>query len=146
MPTAGKLAGALLFAALAYVLASIAWQASTLTSVPGSFYVICALIGMACGWRVMGGRAEAPAMDAPSSGVLTVVISVVVAVLFFATREMLQRSMNHRYKEPTDAIIGVFEIAADYLWMLVTPTFLLTMLSGGVVCGIVAGFVGRRWS
>ena len=145
MPTAGKLAGAIFFAALAYMLSLMAFRQSGLSQVPDMFFVICSLIGAGCGWRVMGSRAAAPARDAPSSGVLTVVFTVVLALLFFATREMLIRSMNHIYRGPIEGLIGVFDIAGDYLMLLATPAFGATMVVGGIACGVLSGVIGRRW-
>ncbi|WP_149140799.1 TrgA family protein [Gemmobacter caeruleus] len=145
MPTAGKLAGAILFAVLAYVLAVNYRAELPLDYVPNAFYIWCVVIGLLCGWRVMGTRAGLPAREAPSSGILTVVITVLVAVLFFSTQEMLRRSANKLYKGPLEAVVGIFEIAAHYIGMMATPAFFGTMMLGGVACGMLAGMVGRRW-
>lgn len=145
MPTAGKLASALIFGALAYALALTAQKGGELPHVTQYFFISCTLIGGICGWRVMGRRAEGPAREAPGAGVLTAVMMVIVSILFFATREMLQRSLNKIYRGPVEAVLGVFDIASEYARMLAEPGFLALLAVGGIVGGFAAGLVGRRW-
>ena len=146
MPTAGKLAGALIFAVLAYILAATYRLDYPRDTMPGGYYGIAMLIGLAVGWRVMGPRSQGRLIETANAGLLTAVITVLVTLLFFATREMLRRSLNELYSGPTEAVIGIFAIAAEYVTYMASLQFLGTLLVGGLICGALAGLVGRRWS
>ncbi len=145
MPTAGKLASALIFALLAFVLAATYRFDLPREAVPGSYYGVSAMIGLLVGWRVMGPRSEGRPMATANDGLLTAVITVLIALIYFATIEMLKRSVNELYSGPLEAVIGIFSIAGDYMARMASPRFIATLLLGGMLGGLLAGHVGRRW-
>ncbi len=146
MPTAGKLAGAIFFAILAFILAGIYRFSLALDHVPGSYYGVAMLIGLLCGWFVMGPRSAERFAETANSGLLTTVAMICFCLLYFSTLDMLRRSVNQLYDGPLEAVTGIFELAALNVSRMATLQFIGTALVGGIICGVLAGMVGRRWS
>lgn len=146
MPTAGKLAGAIFFAILAFILAGIYRLELERDYMPGSYYGMSMLIGLLCGWRVMGPRTEDRRIETANSGLLTTVVMIAVSLIYFSTVDMLRRASNEMYSGPLEALTSIFQIAADNVTRMATLEFVGTALVGGIICGLLAGQAGRRWS
>ena len=144
MPTAAKLVAAITFAALAYLNAHV-----FIPSLPEGtqlewFREITALIGLVCGWLVMGGLVGASYGEAISSGIRTSITVAFFALLGFAIYEMLQRSMSMMYDGPMEAVLAVFDLMFYYGKMMMTLDVIGVLLVGGAVGGVVTEWVGRR--
>lgn len=145
MPTAAKLAAAILFAALAFATARATMGLLPAGTQFGSYTLICAGIGALVGWRVMGARAGRGLRVSLSTGVATSFVVVFWAVFLFSTQEMVENSIRLHYDGPFDAILSVFAIAADYAVVLVNPLVLGILLVGGALAGLVVEWVSRHW-
>ena len=145
MPTAAKLAAALLFALVAFAAAQAVMALFPEGSQFGSFALICAGIGALVGWRVMGPRAGKGMSAAVGAGIATSFVVVFWAIFIFAADQMLKNSIRTHYDGPFDAILGGFGIAADYAATLFEPVILGVLLVGGAVSGLVVEWVSRRW-
>lgn len=144
MPTAAKLAAALVFAALMWVLADIFVPGLEGAPNVGFLREICAAVGAVCGWQVMG-RLVGPGMAAAAgSGLRTAVTAAVLCFLGFSTYEMVRQSTRMVYDGPMEAILGVFEIAVEYFAVAATPGFLGTLVVGGIAAGLFSEWVHRR--
>ena len=144
MPTAAKLAAALLFALIAF-LAAHAVMPLVPQAQHGPFDLICAGIGILVGWRVMGARVGKGMSVAAGSGIATSFVLVFWAVFVFATDTMIKNSIRLRYDGPLDAVVNGFGIAADYAMLLVNPAVLGVLFVGGALSGLVVEWVSRRW-
>lgn len=146
MPTAGKLTGALLFAALA-------WYVSLLT-VPlfpqnmdlGYFKELNAAVGVYCGWRIAGRRAGTGYVAAISYGLTTGVALVVIALFLNSSWLMLERSMRGHFHGPFEAVVTVFEIMLENAELMATPEIIGTLVIGSLLGGLVTDFIGQRYS
>lgn len=145
MPTAAKLAAALLFALVAFATSRAVMALFPTGTQFGAFALICAAIGALVGWRVMGPRAGKGLSSSAGAGVATSFVVVFWAIFFFALDEMLKNSIRTHYDGPFDAIVGAFEIAAQYAAALFDPTILGLLLVGGALSGLVVEWVSRRW-
>lgn len=146
MPTAGKLAGAIFFAVLAFILAGIYRFELEREHMPGSYYGMSMLIGLLCGWRVMGPRTHERRIETANSGLLTTVVMIGVCLVYFSTLDMLRRASNQMYSGPLEAVSNIFQIAADNVTRMASLQFVGTALVGGIICGLLAGQAGRRWT
>lgn len=146
MPTAGKLAGAVLFAALAYVLADLYVQRLPPGTAVGQMRLWCALIGLGCGWGVMGPQARAGFAGLVNAGLQTVVAMVLLALLLSGVTGMFDAAYRRLYDGPVEALIGMLGLMAGQARLLADPVLAGVMLGGGALGGVLTGMVGRRWS
>lgn len=145
MPTAAKLFASLAFALVAFVAAELFKPAMPEGTQFGYFSFINAGIGLLCGWRIMGtltGHGYKPAM---ASGVRTSVTILFWAVLGFSINEMIHRSMKMRYDGPFEAVVGVFDLAFEYLILMGRADFIGALVIGGALGGALAEWAGKRW-
>ena len=111
------------------------------------FRPITAALGLVIGWRFLGKRVGGSYQTAIGFGLSTVVFLVIAGLVTFSMLEMLKRSLRKNYDGPVDAIEGMFEIAGDFaLTYLPQPNVIVVGVVGGIVVGIIANFIGRRWS
>lgn len=146
MPTAGKLCAAALFAALAYLTAELFKPAMPEGTAFGPFSWICAGIGAACGWLVMGPRVRLDLAGVIAAGLQTALVMALAALAGFATEIMIGRAFRKLYDGPAEAIIGIFEVMVNHGRLMLTPDVLAALLIGGPLCGVLAGMAGKRWS
>lgn len=146
MPTASKIVAAVLFAALAALGAEIfrpLLPEGTQTGwlVPGS-----AAIAFICGWRIMGrltGKGYSAAMN---TGIRTSVTVLFWATLVFSIYTMVNRSTKMLYDDAGEAVLAVFDLMLGYGKLMLDGQFIAVVLLGGLVCGGLTEYVGRRWS
>ena len=147
MPTAAKLASAILFAAVGFFAA----QAYAQTLPPGQphFWLvpIVTAIGLGQGWMTMGPNVGQGISMAITTGVRVSVQITFWSLVTFGLYEMFYRSTRLRYDGPGEAVIAALELFLDYgLSVLAATTCLIILLVGGAVSGIIAEIVNRRWS
>ena len=65
----------------------------------------------------------------------------------FGLFEMFYRSTRLRYDGPGEAVIASLQLFLDYgLSVLTATTCMIILLVGGMVSGVVAELVNRKWS
>ncbi|MEO0990073.1 MAG: TrgA family protein [Pseudomonadota bacterium] len=146
MPTGTKLVSALVFLVVAYVAAQQVRTVMPEESDMGWFSEIMAVIGLFCGWIVMGKRAGDGWSFSLTAGLLTSVAIAFWGLLLFSIREMLIQSTRLRYDDAMEAILAVFEIAIEHGAMIAIPGIILTLVIGGLIGGYAAEWASRRYS
>lgn len=145
MPTAPKLFAAIAFGLLAF-LAAEALKPYLPEGTPFGFYSeICGAFGGLIGWMMMGKMVGRGYSTAISSGVGSAIVTVVLCLFAFSGREMILRSLEHRYKGPQQAVEAVFGLMVDYGKLLVNPADLTILLGGAAVAGVFVEWTSRRW-
>ncbi|MCU0908861.1 MAG: TrgA family protein [Rhodobacteraceae bacterium] len=145
MPTAAKLVSALFFAFLGYFAADMVKPVLPEGTQVAMFSPMCALIGLACGWKMVGERAGDGMWPSAGYGLTTSMLIVFWSLLLFSGNEMLQRSIRRHYDGAVDAILGMVSIAIGNLMMIATPTVIATLVIGGIFGGYLSEFAARRW-
>lgn len=145
MPTAAKLIAAVGFAILGYVAAELVKAHMPEGTQFGLFSLVCAGIGLLCGWLVMGDLVGEGWVRASGFGIRVSVTLVFWALLFFAIYEMVRRATKMRYDGVTEAITAVFAIGLEYGRILLAPDVLAALLIGGAAIGILTESAARRW-
>ena len=145
MPTAPKLVAAVVFAVLALAAVRAAEPLMPEGTRFGGFAPISAGVAALVGWAVMGGLVGGGYARAAGSGMRTAVTFAVACLALFAVHAMLALSMQLRYHDPMEAVVGAFEIAADYAVRLAEPGFLGLLLGGGAAAGVIVEWSSRRW-
>ncbi len=145
MPTAAKLVAALVFAAVAFLGASVYVPHLPEGTQARWFPAGSAVIGALVGWLVMGPLAGRGLVAAMGYGLRASATIVFWTGLLFSGREMILRSLNMRYDGPMEAVVGIFDIALDYGRLLGDPQILAVLGLGGIVGGIASELSSRRW-
>lgn len=145
MPTAAKLAAALLFAGLAYYVSGLVRPIFADERPLPNLQMINLGFGLIIGWVVAGKRAGGGLTGAIGAG-LTTSISVFLVCLFFnSAAEMVARSLRKHYDAPVQAVIAVFELMLEFGQRIMTPEIIATTLGGGILACLIVNFVGRQW-
>ncbi|MDP4034582.1 MAG: TrgA family protein [Pseudorhodobacter sp.] len=145
MPTAAKLVAAVFYAAMGYLAAELFKPAMPEGTQFGQFSLICAFLGAACGWLVMGKLAGRGRAAAITSGIQTMITFVFFALLGFSIYLMVLRSLNMRYHDAIEAVLGVFALMLQHGRLLLTVPVLGTLLAGAVLGGLLTEWVSKRW-
>lgn len=145
MPTAAKLVAALAFAVLGYLAAEVFKGTMPERTVWGYFTPVSAVIGLVCGWGVMGGLVGRGYQAAIGFGLRTMVQAVLLVVVVFSIYGAVLRSTKLSYDGPMEAVLGMFQLALEYLGKIATQPMMGTLLLGGILGGVAAEWANRRW-
>lgn len=144
MPTFARALAALLWAGLA-------WYVSQFLIEPrfeegfdaGLFAEVNAVVGLLCGWMIMGPRAGIGFVTSMGIGFTTSAMTVFWSLFAHSFYEMILRSLQKQYDGPVEAVIAVFELGVESLVLMSTIEIWGVLLIGGMVAG-VACFVGAK--
>ena len=147
MPTAAKLFGAVLFAALAWYVSE---QVKLVLPSEGAgaplLSPINAFFGLVMGWRIMGRFAGQGFVPAIGYGLTTVFATTFWCLLVWSGYEMVVRATRGRYDGPMEALFGMSDLIIEYAALMVTPAAVGSAVIGAFVCAMVTEFVSHRWS
>ena len=147
MPTAAKLIGAILFAALAWY---VSLEAKLLMPDEGRgatlLEPINALLGFAMGWRIMGARAGDGFVIAVGFGLTTVFAITFWSLLVWSGYGMIIRATRGRYTGPVDALEGMGDLMLEYAAMVVDPSVVGPAVLGSLACALITEYFSHRWS
>lgn len=147
MPTAGKLIGAILFAALAYYVTE---QAKLALPAEGAGLTMLSpvngVLGAILGWRVMGANAGQGFVPATGFGLTTIFAVTFWALLIWSAYTMIERAVSGRYKGPVDALLGMADMMLDNARVIVTPGVVGSAVIGSFICAMITEYFSRRWS
>ncbi|MEZ5779487.1 MAG: TrgA family protein [Paracoccaceae bacterium] len=145
MPTAAKLFAAIAFALLAFFAAEVVKPNMPPGTQFGYFSFYCLLIGLVCGWRIMGPAAGKGNVEAVNAGIRTAVAIVLIALLIFSIYEMMIQAWRQYYDGPMEAIVGIFGIALDFGRGVLVWDVMAVLLVGGGLAGLLSEWAARRW-
>lgn len=146
MPTAGKLVAAVGLAALAWYATVIIKAIWPVEMDFGHFSLFTAGLALLVGWWVIGTRLGRGYMQGISAGLTGLFALLFWAFLLLSFYEMIQRSLDMRYKGPVEAITGMFQIALEYAQNVYFWPLIWLLVGGAAVVGLVAEAVTPRTS
>lgn len=146
MPTMGKLAAAIGLGIVGWVGSDLFRPLMPEDTNFGWFNYVNAGLGMFCGWRITGRRLGHGYAQGFSAGLTGVAALVFWAVFFQSLNEMLKRALDNRYDGAVEGITSMFELAAEYILTMLDGTLIGALVTGGVLVGVIAEWVARRWS
>lgn len=151
MPTPAKLAAALLFAALAWVVAdAIVRGLLEPGQRVGWFREVAAAGAVFIGWRMIGREATGPtgrgttALRAITAGIAASAVLLMLGVLLHSFGVMISYALDRKYNAIGKAVSAWMEFLWRDLVLLADPLVLGLLFGGGALVGAVAGAVGRR--
>ncbi|MEM6824503.1 MAG: TrgA family protein [Pseudomonadota bacterium] len=147
MPTAAKLIGAVLFAALAYYVSDLVkvylpleGAGATLLSPVNAFF------GAVMGWRIMGRHAGQGFMPAMGFGLTTIFAITFWALLIWSAYEMIKRAVRGRYDGPVEALLALSDLMLENAFLIVEAPVVAAAVIGSLLVALVTEFFARRWS
>lgn len=146
MPTAGKLIGAVLFAAMAWYVSDLVKPLLPEGTPTGMLSPINAVFGWLMGWRIMGRRAGEGFVSATGLAITTGVAIVFWCLLAWGGYEMYDRSIRKLYDGPFEALQDMAQQMIEYGKLAAEPNVVLSWFVGSLLAGWITEFFGQRWS
>lgn len=147
MPTAAKLVAALILAAVAWIAADQYAPLLPDGRPAGVLREVSAIIGIICGWMILGGFLMKPRgrIEAMGTGVRTSLTIAFLVLVIFSVWDMLYRSTQGRYDGPMEAFLDVFGRAVVLGRPMFNPEVVSVLLLGGLFAGAMAHWAGSKW-
>lgn len=145
MPTAAKLAAAILFGALAWWVSEMIKPLFPEGTDLGRFAEYNAALGAVIGWRVAGSRARTTWPNAVAYGITAALGTVLLGLLVYSTSRMLRQSVRKVYEGPMEALADVVRIMLENFQLVARPEIVTTLLVGGVLAGLMTEWVARNY-
>lgn len=147
MPTAAKIIASVCIAFVAWVVSGLVKQGLGLQNT-GYFVVFSVLAGAACGWIILGRRADRGRLGvtvAIGVGLTAMAMTVFWVLATVALAESFDIAMSRRFHDPFKVIYNAYPIAMRYGTALVNSTVLTWLIAGGAITGVLAHVAGRKW-
>ncbi|WP_386682077.1 TrgA family protein [Loktanella sp. R86503] len=145
MPTAGRLTGAVFYAALGAALAFLLVPYFDEARAPKYWIPLVIAVGVLVGWMVVGSRSGQGTGAAIGTGLTGAAALAFWVLLLVSGYDMIQVAMRGRFDGPMDAVIGVFSIMLDYAKSFYSPLILFVWIGGGLIAGLVTDLIGSRY-
>lgn len=144
-PTAAKIIAGILFAGLAFfvtglVIPNIPYG----DSIPITFGVVNAAFAFLMGWRLVGRRAGEGYGFGVAYGLTAAVATLFWVLLFWGGREMIKRSLDLYYDDPTEALEAMVRLMIDFAAYMPGNNAAASLAVGAVFCGLVTEWIGQR--
>ncbi|HEY9038944.1 MAG TPA: TrgA family protein [Roseovarius sp.] len=146
LPTAARLVAAISLGVLGWVGSDMVRPLMPPHTAFGWFNYVNAVLGVLCGWFVIGSRAGRGYAEALANGLTGVLALIIWGFFAQSFNLMLKQSLEKKYDGPVDAIVGIFDNALDYAQYLIDPMLIGSLLVGGMICGLLAEIASRRWT
>lgn len=145
MPTAGRLAGAILFALYGWYIGGIAGPFFPEGNPPDFLIPLCAGIGLLVGWMICGSRAGKGYNPAVGIG-LTAAFAFTFWVIFLISfEEMFQNAFRRSYGGPMEAAVDIFNIMIEKGQDLTDVGLIASVVIGGVICAWITEYFAQRY-
>lgn len=145
MPTAAKLAAAVLFGLLAWYISELIKPLFPEGTNLGRFAEYNAAVGAFIGWNVAGARARTTWPNAVAYGLTAALSMMLVALFLHSFVIMLSQSFRKVYEGPMEALADVGRLMVENFGMIATPEIMGTLLVGGILGGLATEWVARNY-
>lgn len=146
MPTAAKLVAAILLAGLAWYGSEMFRPLMPPDTNFGWFNEVNVILGVLCGWFVLGKRSGYGYSEAIGAGLTGLAALLFWAMFLQCLNEMLKRALDKRYDGPVEALVSMFDIALDFGMPLLNGPLIGFLVVGSILIGVIAEWASHRWS
>lgn len=145
MPTAGRLAGAVIFSLFGWYLAGISIRFFPEANAPTYWIPAAAIISLFVGWKICGSRAGRGYTAAIGVGLTSAFVIGFCLLFVVSFNKMISNAMRLRYDGPMEAVVDVFSQMLLFSLYFYDVQLLVTLFVGGVICAWVTEFFGKRY-
>jgi len=145
MPTAAKLAAAIVFGVLAWYVSDLVLLLFPERTEVGRFVEYNAVLGAVVGWWVAGAKAKTTWPNAVGYGVTAALSMMLLALFLHSVMVMFNQSLHRVYEGPVEALLDVVRLMIEKFAMIATPQIMLTLLIGGIFGGLATEWVARKY-
>lgn len=145
MPTAARLVAALSLAVLAYVVTLLLPPLLPEGTDFSTVIWVNAGLGVILGWWLVGTRTGRGFVGAVNNGVTGAAVLLLLGLFVQGAAKMFDQAHRRFYDDPFEALAAIFVLALDYFFVIAMPHVLITLLIGGVLCGLLTENAARRW-
>lgn len=145
MPTAGRLAGAVIFALFGWYLAGLTIPFFPEANAPSFWIPASAFVGLVVGWQICGSRAGSGYNAATGVGLTSGFVLAFCLIFILGFNQMIQNSLRLRYNGPVEATLDTFSLMVEFGEYFYDVTLIATLLIGGVVCAWAVEYFGKRF-
>ncbi len=145
MPTAGRLAGAVIFGLFGWYMAGIAIPFFPEGIAPAPWIPVSAAVSLFIGWKVCGGRAGRGYNPAVGIGLTCAFMMGFCMIFLLAFNEMIRLAMRMRYDGPMEATVDVFNQMFRFGGYFYDIPLISTLFIGGVVSAWITEYFGKRY-
>ncbi|WP_227269565.1 TrgA family protein [Roseobacter weihaiensis] len=145
MPDAARLIAAICIGAVAYVVSLQIKPLMPESTDFGAFAYMNAILGIACGWTVMGKRAGRGIAAAINNGLGGALVLVIWGLFLHSCYQMFDRAMSNWYNGFFDAMAAIFQFMAEYALVMLDPLVIFSLAAGGVLAGLATEYAWRTW-
>lgn len=145
MPTAGRLAGAIVFALFGWYIAGIAAPFFPEGRPPAALIPVSAFIGLLIGWMFVGTRAGNGYNAAIGIGLTAALLWSFWVLFLISFRQMIRNAMRRLYDGPMEALVDTFNLMMEQAIDFIDVQLIASVVIGGVVCAWITEYFGRRF-
>lgn len=145
MPDAARLIAALCIGAIAYGASLQVMNLMPDSTDFGAFLYVNTILGVVTGWTVMGKRAGRGVTAAVNNGLSGAFMLVLWGLFIHACYRMFDRAMANWYNGIMDAIAAIFQFMAEFALVMIDPLLLFTLVTGGILAGLLTECAWRIW-
>lgn len=146
MPTTAKLVAAAGLGLVGWVASDMIRPLMPADTSFGWFNYVNLVLGLLCGWVVTGKRVGFGWTEGVSAGLTGMGALVAWGLFAQSFYEMLMRSLDRRYDGPVEGLTAMFELAVEFGSVLLNGPLIIFLCLGGLLTGLLAEWVTRRWS
>lgn len=145
MPTAGRLAGAIIFALFFWYIAGLMTPFFPEERPPSVLVPASVLLGIFLGWRTVGGSSGHGYSAATGIG-LTAGAAYAFWILFgMAFDQMWKNAWRRLYDGPMEAVADIFSLMIEYGQDFAGFSLIANLLIGAVICAWVTEYFGQKY-
>ena len=146
MPTASKLAGAVVFGCVGATAAWLGIPTLPEEVIPGYLLPVSTGLGIWIGWVIIGRNPGITFAQTITQGIATIVVMVAALLFLVSSWEMIERSMRLYYDGPGEAVLDIARLLVFYGKLLLVSPVLVTLALGATFGALIVRSVGRIWS
>ncbi|WP_375172772.1 TrgA family protein [Pseudooceanicola sp.] len=148
MPTAARIVAAACIGFIAWVVSGLIKLQMPDQANFGYFVPICVVVGILCGWVILGRRADRGRLGYSSAigvGLSAMAMTVFWVLLMVSAWESFDVAMSRRFHDPMKVIYNLYPIGSEHLMTMKDTAIIVWLVAGGAITGILAHMAGQKW-
>lgn len=145
MPTAAKLVAAVILGITGWFCAELIKPLMEEGRDLSKLSPICAVVGVAVGWKFLGPRADRSLGSFGANAFTTALVQIGLTLFVFAFSVMIKQSLRKAYDGPIEALQDIFLICVDFFQKYFTGEVIAAAILGCTLASWCAFNAARKW-